>query len=70
MKKNIEQYIEQEVKLRLLEYKQKELQSGLGNIHDRLDSLEARIESRFSILVGLIAFSIILKVVYVYFGIM
>lgn len=81
MKKNIEQYIEQEVKLRLLEHKQKELQNGVGEISNQLDGfesrvdaafhrIESRLESRFAILAGLIIFSIAMKAIYMYFGIM
>ncbi len=59
----IEQYIEHEVKLRVLENKNTDIYSKFDKIEQRFDRLESRFESGFTMLVGLIITSIILPVV-------
>jgi len=58
-----EQYIEHEVKLRVLESKNSDIYQKFDNIDRRLDKLESKFEMGFIMLVGLIITSIVLPVV-------
>ncbi len=58
-----EQYIEHEVKLRVLESKHDEIYKEFDKIDNRLSRLESKFEMGFIMLVGLIITSIILPVV-------
>lgn len=59
----IEQYIEHEVKIRVLESKHDEIHKEFDKIDHRLDRLESKFEMGFIMLVGLIITSIVLPVV-------
>ena len=60
---SIEQYIEHEVKLRVLASKNDDMHKTFEAIDRRFDRLESKFESSFIMLVGLIITSIILPVV-------
>ncbi len=59
----VEQYIEHEVKLRVLASKNEEVYKKFDTIDQRFDKFEQKFETRFLMLVGLIITSIILPVV-------
>lgn len=58
-----EQYIEHEVKIRVLESHNQEIYKKFDKIDQRLDRLESKFEMGFIMLVGLIITSIVLSVV-------
>ena len=58
-----EEYIEHEVKIRLLEAHTTEIYKKFDKIDQRFDRLESKFETGFVMLVGLIITSIILPVV-------
>ncbi len=59
----VEQYIEHEVKIRVLQSKHDEIYKEFDKIDNRLSRLESKFEMGFIMLVGLIITSIILPVV-------
>ena len=59
----VEQYIEHEVKLRVLDSHKNEIYKKFDTIDQRFDKLESKFEMGFIMLVGLIITSIVLPVV-------
>ena len=57
-----EQYIEHEVKIRLLESHKDEMYKKFEKMDQRFEKFEAKFESRFTMLGGLIIASIVLPV--------
>jgi predicted mannosyl-3-phosphoglycerate phosphatase (HAD superfamily) len=57
-----EQYIEHEVRLRVIETHNTEIYQKFNKIDEKIDSLEEKFETRFLMLVGLVLTSIILPV--------
>jgi predicted mannosyl-3-phosphoglycerate phosphatase (HAD superfamily) len=57
-----EQYIEHEVRLRVIESHNTEIYEKFNKIDQKIDSLEEKFETRFLMLVGLVLTSIILPV--------